>query len=143
MEVKMLEVKFCENVDDKKLKYAVIAARHNGKWIFCKHKRRNTYEIPGGHRESGETILETAKRELYEETGAVEFDIIPISIYKVDDYGMLYYADIHKFGEMPDFEMECIYCFDELPNNLTHPFIQPALFKKAIQFVKKQNGEKI
>ena len=56
---------------------------------------------------------------------------------------MLYYADIHKFGELPDFEMECIFCFDELPNNLTHPFIQPALFKKAIQFVKKQNGEKI
>lgn len=37
----------------------------------------------GGHREDGEDILETAKRELYEETGAITFDITPICIYSV------------------------------------------------------------
>lgn len=65
------------------LKFAVIIARHNGKWVFCKHKERNTWEAPGGHREDGEDILETAKRELYEETGAITFDITPICIYSV------------------------------------------------------------
>ena len=30
-------------------------------------------EFPGGHREKGETIDDTAKRELYEESGAIEF----------------------------------------------------------------------
>ena len=68
----MVEVRFYdkEKVDDALLKFAVIIARSNGKWVFCKHKDRSTYEIPGGHREPGEAIIETARRELYEETGA-------------------------------------------------------------------------
>ncbi len=78
-----LEVKFYNEVDDKDLKFAVIMARYDGKWIFCKHKERETYEIPGGHRELDETILDTAKRELQEETGAIEFEIEPISVYSV------------------------------------------------------------
>ena len=63
----MVEVKFYDSIDDKFLKFAVIISKTNGKWIFCKHKERDTYEVPGGHRESGEDILATAKRELMEE----------------------------------------------------------------------------
>ena len=79
----MVEVKFCENIDDSLLKAAVIIAKTNGKWVFCKHRERDTYEIPGGHRESGEAILDTARRELQEETGAVVYDIKPICIYSL------------------------------------------------------------
>ena len=79
----MLEVKFYDSVDDSLLKFAVIISRSNGKWVFCKHKERDTYEAPGGHRETGESILETAKRELQEETGAVRFEIKPICVYSV------------------------------------------------------------
>ena len=57
-----IEVNFYENVEDKLLKFAVIVSKTNGKLVFCKHKERDTYEIPGGHREASETILETAKR---------------------------------------------------------------------------------
>ena len=67
----MLEVKFYDTVDDSLLKFAVIISQSNGKWVICKHKERDTYEAPGGHREAGEDILETAKRELQEETGAI------------------------------------------------------------------------
>lgn len=67
----MMKVNFYDSINDSMLKFAVIIARHNGKWVFCKHKERNTWEAPGGHREDGEDILETAKRELYEETGAI------------------------------------------------------------------------
>lgn len=66
-----MEVKFYDNVDDDLLKFAVIISKSNGKWIFCKHKERETYEVPGGCREFGENIIDTAKRELKEETGAV------------------------------------------------------------------------
>ena len=62
----MVEVKFYDEVDDNLLKFAVIIAKSDGKWVFCKHRERNTYEIPGGHREPGELIDDTAKRELYE-----------------------------------------------------------------------------
>ena len=66
-----MEVKFYDNADDGLLKFAVIISKSMGKWVLCKHKERNTYEIPGGHREEGETIFDTAKRELKEENGAV------------------------------------------------------------------------
>jgi 8-oxo-dGTP diphosphatase len=141
----MLEVKFSEEIEDKRITFAVIAAKSEGKWVFCKHRDRETYEIPGGHREPGELILETAKRELYEETGATDYDLMPIGIYSVreqdnsdtknETYGMLYYADIIRFGILPDFEIERIELFEELPERLTYPLIQPVLFKKVKQFL--------
>lgn len=81
----MLKVNFYETVADEKLKFAVILARTQGKWVFCKHKERDTWEVPGGHREPGEDIFQTAKRELYEETGAVDFELRPVCVYSVAD----------------------------------------------------------
>lgn len=100
------QVNFYEKIEDKKLKFAVIISKTEDKWVFCKHKERNTYEVPGGHREPGETILQTAKRELQEETGAIDFDITPICVYSViakdnfngeESFGMLYFANIRTF----------------------------------------------
>ena len=64
----MTKVQFYDRVDDGKLRFAVIITRTEGHWVFCKHRDRDTLEVPGGHREPGEDILDTAKRELYEET---------------------------------------------------------------------------
>ena len=134
----MLEVKFYDNVDDNLLKFAVIISKTNGKWVFCKHKKRNTYEIPGGHREMNEAILDTAKRELHEETGAMNFTIKPICVYSVKEktraneietYGMLYMANIYSFEEIHS-EIEKIIIVDDLIDNWTYPLIQPKLIKK-------------
>lgn len=133
-------VKFYEQCDDSLLKFAVIIAVHNGKYVFCKHKNRNTLEVPGGHREQGETIDETASRELYEETGALEFDIEPICIYSVIDennfdgqetFGKLYFADIRSFEEELHSEIEKTVITDKLPDNWTYPLIQPELMAQA------------
>lgn len=131
----MIEVKFYDAVDDSLLKFAVIVARHKGKWVFCKHKERNTYECPGGHREKGETILETAKRELWEETGASKFNLNKICVYSFinscqETFGMLYFAEIEVFEELPTMEIEKIEFFDGLPEKLTYPSIQPKLMEK-------------
>ncbi len=132
----MIEVKFYEIVDDSLLKFAVIAAKHKGKWVFCKHKERDTYECPGGHREQGETILETAKRELWEETGASQFNLEKICVYSVirdfeETFGMLYFANIETFGKLPMMEIEKIELFDGLPEKWTYPLIQPKLIEKV------------
>ena len=138
----MLEVNFYDTVPDELLKFAVIIARTQGKWVFCKHKERDTYEVPGGHRELGETILDTAKRELREETGAVEFDIKPICAYSVkgktkvnerdedESFGMLFVADIFSFEEL-HCEIEEILISDTLVDNWTYPLIQPRLLEEA------------
>lgn len=131
----MIEVKFYETVDDSLLKFAVIVAKYKGKWVFCKHKERDTYECPGGHREEGETILETAKRELWEETGASQFNLEKICVYSVirdceETFGMLYFANIEIFGELPMMEIEKIELFDGLPEKWTYPLIQPKLIEK-------------
>ena len=138
----MVEVKFYDKVEDNLLKFAVIIAKTDNKWVFCKHRDRDTYEVPGGHREAGEEILETAKRELKEETGAVEFDIKPICKYSVkgktrvnenlsdETFGMLYIADIVSFEELHS-EIEKILITDKLVDSWTYPLIQPKLIEEA------------
>ncbi len=66
----------------KNYKYVIVFARYNNQWIICKHKNRNTWETAGGHIEQGETPIQAAKRELHEETGAVDFEINPVCDWK-------------------------------------------------------------
>lgn len=131
-----MKVKFYETISDDLLKFAVIVSKADGKWVVCKHKLRDTLEVPGGTREKGETIFETAERELYEETGAIEYNIEPVCVYSVDDdndetFGMLYYAEIISLGDLPDSEIEKVFFLDKLPENWTYPHIQPLLIKKV------------
>lgn len=138
----MTEVKFYDNTNDNLLKFAVIISKANGKFVLCKHKERNTYEIPGGHREKGETVLEAAKRELKEETGAIDFTIKPVCVYSVkgktrvnenidnETFGMLYVADIFSFEGIHS-EIEKIIITDKLEYDWTYPLIQPKLMKEA------------
>lgn len=134
-----IKVNFYDTVNDDLLKFAVIISKSEGKWVFCKHKERNTYECPGGHREEGEKIDDTAKRELYEETGATDYTIKPICIYSVissedandtETFGMLYFANIKRFDNELHSEIEKIELFDNLPENWTYPLIQPLLIEE-------------
>lgn len=138
----MVKVNFYDAVKEELLRFAVIIARTEGKWVFCRHRERATYEFPGGHREDGETILETARRELREETGAEVFDIQPVCVYSVrgktrvresgagELFGMLYVAEIFSFGELHS-EIEEVLITSDLVRDWTYPQIQPLLLEEA------------
>jgi len=139
----MTEVNFYEPhfVPDSKLTYSVISAKFNGSWIFVRHHNRSTWEIAGGHIEEGETSSDAAGRELNEETGAVKFSLECIATYSVTidgetGWGRLYMAYVTELGPIPDIsEIAEMKLSDHLPENLTHPDIQPHLFEKTIEYL--------
>lgn len=116
-------------------KYVVILSRYQGKILLSRHRERTTWETQGGHVEPGETPLDAANRELFEESGAVEYDIVPLCDYIAGDKetgrfatGMVFAADIHKLVDIPPSEMAEVRLFDALPQNVTYPAITPHLF---------------
>lgn len=130
-------------VDEATLKYVVIVIRQDEQWVMAKHRERTTWEFAGGHIEQNESPDEAAARELYEETGAEEYTLYPISIYSVvseeipENFGKLYLAAVHKFGQLPQYEMEEIKGFTEIPEEVTYPMIYPVLMAKVKDFMKQ------
>lgn len=119
----------------KTYKYVVVLSTMGGKILLSRHKQRTTWETQGGHVEPGETPMEAARRELYEESGAERYLIRALCDYWAGDEatgegatGMVFHAEIESLGDMPESEMAETRLFDALPDNLTYPAITPELF---------------
>jgi 8-oxo-dGTP diphosphatase len=125
-------------VDLDQVKYLVMVPCYQGKLVIVRHRDRATWEMPGGHRETGEGCEEGACRELREETGARRFSLRWLCAYSVTwngktEYGQLFRAEIKELGELPESEIAEIRLVDKLPENLTYPHIQPAMLRKALE----------
>jgi len=139
----MTRVKFYDPsfYPDTSLTYSVIAAKYGDCWLFVRHQKRDTWEIPGGHIEEDETSEKAARRELREETGAVDFKIECVATYSVlkdgeIGYGRLYLAEISALVPVPDqSEIAEVRTMVSLPENLTYPDIQPHLFQRILEYL--------
>lgn len=131
-EIKLYDLGYCK---EEEYTIVVCACKYNGKYVFSYNKKRNGWEIPGGHIEKGETWNDAAKREVYEETGALDVNIKPVCVYKIESFALLCYCEIEKIGELPDkSEMSEIMFSDELPDNLSFPETFHILFERIKEF---------
>jgi 8-oxo-dGTP diphosphatase len=122
--------------------FAIIVARYRNSWIWVRHRDRTTWELPAGHLEPGETADQAAQRELFEETGAISFDLESVVSYQgtyegAAVFGKIFLAEIHELGELPDFEIVEVHTFMDIPLNLTYPNLQPQFY----QYVMNQIDE--
>ena len=129
-------LKYFENMEAEKIYHIYCKSDH----FYILARVRTNYEK--------ETIEETAKRELYEETGATDYLMEPVCVYSVtgknrvnetgkETFGKLFYADIAKFEHELHSEIEKIEFFENLPEKWTYPDIQPFLIK---EFLRRENG---
>ncbi len=126
------------SVDEKNLNYSIVCSKYQNKWVFVRHRLRETWEMPAGHIEEGESAQAAAKRELYEETGAKVFSLRMVSDYSCDwhgeiKYGRIFFADIQQLGPLPELEITEIKLFEDLPENLTYPDIQNLIFERVLR----------
>jgi len=119
--------------------FVVTCSFYGGKYLLSRHRARSTWETQGGHIEPGETPLEAARRELYEESGVTEAELYPVCDYlgyvkQGAAGGCVFLAVIRSLGTLPPSEMAEVRLFDALPEALTYPLVTPKLMAEAKAF---------
>ena len=136
-----LVVKICEGwLQSGEHRLVAIMARYRGGWIWVMNRNRSTWELPGGHIETGEEPDETASRELFEETGALDFSMVPLFDYTIQQGSArsdcrMFYAAVTKLGALPQSEIQKIGMFNSPPDELTYEGVQLQLFEAALGYV--------
>ncbi|MBR6706215.1 MAG: methyltransferase domain-containing protein [Clostridia bacterium] len=118
------------------LRFVVVCSFCRGQLLLSYHSGHRSWETQGGHIEEGETPEDAARRELYEESGASDADLIPVCDYYAYDSegasnGRVYAAFVRRLEALPACEMSAVRLFDSLPENLTYPLVTPVLFREA------------
>lgn len=98
--------------------------------------------MAAGHPDEGEGSAGAAARELTEETGALDFMMVPVSYYSVDtgsgkQYGRLFLADVLTLGDLTDTdEIEGVRVFRRRPHSLSLPEVMSFLYGVARKYAK-------
>ncbi|OIK12820.1 nucleoside triphosphatase YtkD [Bacillus sp. MUM 116] len=79
-----VELSFSEKSFPEIPKHVLVICQYEDGWVLTHHKKRG-FEFPGGKMETGETLEDAARREVFEETGAVLGELIKIGEYRVTD----------------------------------------------------------
>lgn len=108
-----VRLKFNKNAFSSPPQHALVICSFKNSWLLTKHKKRGI-EFPGGKAEKGETIEETALREVFEETGAVLKAFCYIGEYEVRE-GEDSFVKAIFYGEVEEFQKKQSYLETEGP----------------------------
>src|SRR4051812_22689635 len=91
----------------KQANHVFVICRYKDQWLLTKHKIRG-WEFPGGKKEQGETLEETAIREVEEETGAQIKSLQFIGEYEVTNkensfVKAIYFAEVETLMGKEDY----------------------------------------
>lgn len=110
------------------LSFALNICRFEDRLLLVRHRLRDSWEFPGGKRESGEGLLSCAQRELEEEAGIVDTPLTPAGYIQYDlgnqtFAGQCFIATLNSEYCRPSHEIgECrLFHIDQLPESLTYP----------------------
>lgn len=100
---KKVELTFSKHTFLEEAKHVLVICQYEDRWVLTKHKIRGL-EFHGGKREAGETLEEAAKREVYEETGAILAGLQFLAEYKVYSESeafvkAVYWGQVQRFDQ--------------------------------------------
>ncbi|EPY11235.1 NUDIX hydrolase [Paenibacillus alvei] len=128
-----------DDIIHDKITFVVMIAKYKNELIIIRNRNREVWELPGGRREEGEFIIETASRELYEETGSIIFELSPLGIYAFhDSYGMAFYAEVEEIDELPESEIAEIRLIKSLPEGLNYGEVYYKMYER-LDLVRRTN----
>ena len=79
-----VDLHFDEGPFEVEPKHVLVIVKYKDKWLCTEHGKRGI-EFPGGKQEAGETLIEAAIREVYEETKVKVTDVKWFAYYIVHD----------------------------------------------------------
>lgn len=100
----------------------LILLKKDGEWLMGYNSVRKGWELPGGHIEAGEDVFQAAKRECFEEVGAVIENIVPRGYYLLPDGHKTAFvlADVVSMKSTPlEHEISEVKSFKDFPSDVT------------------------
>lgn len=123
---------------------SIVFPFYNDKFIMTFHSTRKSWEFPAGRREEGESPLECALRESFEETGAILENVIPLGYYVVRakegiKKTAIFMSDVERFEPKPSWsETDLVKLFDEIPDNISYEDDVYKIVMRHIEKLKKK-----